>query len=124
MLARSKCPSSDGRCARTPVLVALACGLLAGCATPDLRPFSEETARLATAASGEQRHIALKFDQVIELYDEACRKGKRASPAPAQPLPCTLKAEREKQAANYAESRRIIDGLLEKLKARASSLQE
>jgi hypothetical protein len=52
----------------------LAFGLLGGCATPDLQPFAEQTARLATAVSGEQREIALKLEEVIQLYGEACRQ--------------------------------------------------
>lgn len=108
---------------RHAVLPALTFALLAGCATPDLRPFADETARLATAVSGEQRQIALKFDQVVALYDEACTKRSRAAPA-QPPLSCRLKAERERQAADYAESRRVIDGVLEKSVAYAGALAE
>jgi hypothetical protein len=106
--------------------LALACACLVGCATPNLQPFAEQTTRLAEAVSGEQRQIVLKFEQVIELYDEACKKANRASPKrDAQPpLACRQKQQREADAASYAESRRIIDGLLEKAVQYSASVAE
>lgn len=102
-------------------IAVLATGLLCGCATPNLQPFADQTARLAEAVSGEQRQIALKFEQVIELYDEACKKAKRNK---QDTLPCKQKQEREVQAGDYAESRRIVDGLLEKAVLYAATLAE
>ena len=108
----------------------IAIALLAGCATPDLRPFAGQTARLAEAVAGEQREITLKFERVIDLNDEACKKEKRAAAGPDAPKPpptpisCSQKDQREKDAASYAESRRIIDGLLEKSVDYATTLAQ
>jgi hypothetical protein len=116
-------------CASGIAALAIAIALLAGCATPDLRPFAEQTARLAEAVAGEQRQIALKYVRVIDLNDEACAKEKRAAarlaePKPETPISCTQKEKREKNAASYAESRRIIDGLLEKSVDYAATLAQ
>ncbi len=103
--------------------LALVCACLAGCATPNLQPFAEQTSRLAQAVAGEQRQIALKYEQVIELYDEACKQAGRGPKPPAEsPRSCQQKQLREGEAKNYAESRRIVDGLMEKSVLYAASL--
>ena len=45
-------------------LVFLSLSLLAGCATPDLRPFATETARLGAAISAEQAEVGLHLARV------------------------------------------------------------
>lgn len=40
--------------------------LLTGCATPDLKPFAEETAALGSALSAEHVEVAGKFDQIVD----------------------------------------------------------
>jgi hypothetical protein len=110
-------------------LLALATALLAGCATPDLQPFADETARLAGAVAEEQRQIALQFERVIELNEQACGKEKAAARLPDPPEPpktsaCAVKEQREKDAEGYGESRRIIDGVLDKAVGYASSLAQ
>ena len=113
----------------TPFAASAAVALLAGCATPDLQPFADETARLAVAVAQEQRQISARFERVVELNEQLCEKEQSAARLPDPPPPppssaCKRKEDREKDAQSYAESRRIIDGVLDKAVGYASSLAE
>jgi hypothetical protein len=50
------------------------CVSLAGCATPDLRPYSEQTANLVSAISAEQRSVSTKMAELAELSEPAQKK--------------------------------------------------
>ena len=97
-------------------------GLMAGCATPNLQPFAEQTARLAGAVSGEHTQIALRLDHVIELSAEACARSKRAARADGGQVACSQTNQRRSDAKAFAESRRIIDSFFEKAVNYASTL--
>ena len=50
------------------------CVSLVGCATPDLRPYSEQTASLASAISAEQRAVSTKMAGLVELAESTQKK--------------------------------------------------
>lgn len=114
-------------CPHSLRLLLFAACCLAGCATPNLQPFADQTVRLAGAVSGEQREVSLKFKQVVELYDQACAAARRAAARQGKggtPRDCTMAETRESNEKSYAESRRVIDGLLERAANYATALAD
>jgi hypothetical protein len=105
---------------------ALAAAGIAGCATPNLQPFADHTAALATAVSGEQWQISLKLAQVADLWKEACAAANRARALGQAVIgdPCKQEQARRENIKGYEESRRIIDALMEKGVDYAGSLAE
>ncbi len=114
------------RRARRGVLAACALAL-AGCATPNLQPFAQETARLAEAISGEQRAIAAKFEEVIQLNDTACERDKSAERLNAPRIegnPCAQKKTREEQLASFQKSREALEAVLTSAVGYAATLAD
>ena len=72
----------------TPIAALAALALLAGCATPDLQPFADETAPLAAAVAQEQRQISARFGRVVELNEQFCEKERLRGREGAEPMPC------------------------------------
>ena len=104
------------------IVAAAAATGIAGCATPNLQPFGEQTARLADAISGEQRQITLKFERVIDLYGEACKQALRRFQGAGQPEDCKTRDDRDAKRKMFENSREAIDGLLEKAVGYATTL--
>jgi hypothetical protein len=100
---------------------ALAAACIAGCATPNLKPFAEQTARLAQAVAGEQREVSLKFAQVIDLYKEACAKLSAQGRGKTE---CAGAATRTSQRAAFDVSRSVVDSLLQRASTYADALAE
>ena len=48
---------------------------LFGCATPNIKPFAEQTSQLAGSVALEQKSISVKFGEVVELARDKEKKG-------------------------------------------------
>jgi hypothetical protein len=110
-------------------VILAACALaLAGCATPNVQPFAEQTAALATAVSGEQKRIAVKYEQVVDLYSEACKRaGKRAQPksnAPAKEPDCSTRDKLKEDAKTYSVVREALESVFASAVIYATRLAE
>lgn len=107
-------------------LAAGAAAALTACATPDLKPFSDQTAALATAVAGEQRQIAVKYEQIIELYEQACKRAERqaALQPPGELSDCKQRDERKADAKTFGMVREVIDTILAKAALYATRLAE
>jgi hypothetical protein len=101
---------------------------LAGCATPNLQPFAQETARLADALSGEQRQIAAKFQEVIDLYKKACdqdaAKERLKAPQQGGKPPCEQQELREKELGSFQQSRAALEAVLRSAVRYAATLAD
>jgi hypothetical protein len=109
--------------AKLRLILAAVIPAVAGCATPNVQPFAEQTARLAEALSGEHRQIAAKFEQVVDLYGKACESEKRAG-RPAESGTCKQHEEREKERAAFDQSRKAIDAVLSRMVVYATTLAD
>jgi hypothetical protein len=105
---------------KTRILAVVLAALVAGCATPNLTPFADQTAALAGAIEGEQREVALKFAQVIQLYEDACRK----LGAERGKTQCEQVGVRRKNLESFDDSRRVIDDLMQRATVYAVTLAE
>lgn len=102
--------------------VCLAAFFVAGCATPNLQPFAEQTSRLAAAVSGEHQQIDTRLHQITELYDVICGLAKSPQSRKDIAASCEQRATLKSSEVSLAESRRVIDQLLEKTVDYANSL--
>jgi hypothetical protein len=109
-------------------ITAAAIVCIAGCATPNLQPFAQQTARLADAVSGEQRQIASKFETVVDLYGKACERESEQVKIKVRPAgdtaSCGQRDLRESERQSFQKSREAIDAIFAKTVVYATTLAD
>lgn len=91
---------NDEWCSLSRWAATIALAFIAGCATPDFKPFATETAALGGGIAAEQAEVATHFAQT---------KGRAETRKPKDPRVGTLDEEKKKYDANATALNKVLD---------------